>query len=90
MTQEIQTPAFILNEEKLKGSKNKKRYIKEINMLFRLMTKTNLSFVEGHLYFLLREKRERAYLQLLKEIFPLRYEIYLEEKSALLERNKSQ
>ena len=84
MIQEIQTPVFILKEEKLRGSNNK-RYIKEINMLYRLMTKERLSPAEGQVYFLLRNKIEHAYLQLLKEIFPLRYEIYLEEKSALLE-----
>jgi hypothetical protein len=87
MIQEIQTPVFILKEEKLKGSNNM-RYIKEINMLYRLMTKERLSPAEGQVYFLLRNKIEHAYLQLLKEIFPLRYEIYLEEKSALLENKK--
>lgn len=88
MIQEIQTPVFILKEEKLKGNNNK-RYIKEINMLYRLMTKERLSPAEGQVYFLLRNKRENAYFQLLKEIFPLRYEIYLEEKLALLENKKS-
>jgi hypothetical protein len=87
MIQEIQTPVFILKEEKLRGINNK-RYIKEINMLYRLMTKERLSPAEGQVYFLLRNKIEHAYLQLLKEIFPLRYEIYLEEKSALLENKK--
>ena len=87
MIQEIQTPVFIIKEEKLTGSNNK-RYIKEINMLYRLMTKERLSPAEGQVYFLLRNKIEHAYLQLLKEIFPLRYEIYLEEKSALLENKK--
>ncbi|MEN9964556.1 MAG: hypothetical protein RL582_1651 [Bacteroidota bacterium] len=89
MTQVIQTPIFILNEEKKKGHISK-HYIKELQMLFRLMTKGKLSPAEGQVYFLLRNKRESAYLQLLKEIFPLRYEIYLEEKTALLEHKKSQ
>jgi hypothetical protein len=89
MTQEIQTPVFILNEEKKKGHRNM-HYIKELQLLFRLMTKGKLSPAEGQVYFLLRNKLENAYVQLLKEINPFRYEIYLEEKTALLENKKNQ
>ena len=89
MTQAIQTPTFILNEEKKKGQRSK-HYIKELQMLFRLMNKEKLSPAEGQVYFLLRNKREHAYVQLLKEMNPLRYEIYLEEKIALSEFKKRQ
>jgi len=47
------------------------------------MKKDRLSAAEGHVYFLLRNQYEEAYLNLLREMDPIKYQIYLEEQEKL-------
>lgn len=78
----LQSP-YIL--EKIKNTSWKNRdVINKILLLFRLMKKNRLSAAEGHVYFLLRNQYEEAYLNLLREMDPIKYQIYLEEQEKLL------
>jgi hypothetical protein len=57
--------------------------INDMLLLFRLMKKIKLSPAEGHVYFLLRNKYEEEYMNLLREMNPFKYQIYLEEQEKL-------
>ena len=78
----MQTP-YILEKIKDTSWENRK-IINDILLLFRLMKKNRLSAAEGHVYFLLRNQYEEAYLNLLREMDPIKYQIYLEEQEKLL------
>lgn len=78
----LQSP-FIF--ENLKDSSLKNcTSINDMLLLFKLMKKNKLSPAEGHVYFLLRNKYEDAYVNLLREMNPFKYQIYLEEQEKLL------
>ncbi|MCX6293956.1 MAG: hypothetical protein NT127_06650 [Sphingobacteriales bacterium] len=82
LEQAMQSP-YILEEIKKTSWKNRDN-INKILWLFRLMKKNRLSAAEGHVYFLLRNQYEEAYLNLLREMDPIKYQIYLEEQEKLL------
>jgi hypothetical protein len=82
MIEEAIKSPFIL--EKIKRTSWEKRsYIKTLLLLYRLMQKQRLSPAEGQLYFLLRNKYQVEFLSLLKESYPLKYQIFLEEQEKL-------
>ena len=83
MKQEAFQSPFIFENLKDTNFKNCKS-INDMLLLFRLMKKNKLSPAEGHVYFLLRNKYEDAYMNLLREMNPLKYQIYLEEQEKLL------
>lgn len=78
----LQSP-YILEKIKKTSWKNRD-VINKILWLFRLMKKNRLSAAEGHVYFLLRNQYEEAYLNLLREMDPIKHQIYLEEQEKLL------
>lgn len=55
----------------------------DLQTLLTLMQKEKLSQQEGFEYFLLRNKHHDAYLDFLKIINPLAYQIFLEEQEEL-------
>lgn len=55
----------------------------DLQTLLALMQKEKLSQQEGFEYFLLRNKHHDAYLDFLKIINPLAYQIFLEEQEEL-------
>ena len=82
MLQQNITSAFVL--EKIKATSwTKRNYIQELLQLYRMMLRKRMSAAEGQVYFLLRNKYVDEYGQLLKEINPVRYNAYLEEKEQL-------
>jgi hypothetical protein len=83
MKQEAFQSPFIFENLKDTNLKNCTS-INDILLLFRLMKKNKLSPTEGHVYFLLRNKYEEAYMNLLLEMNPLKYQIYIEEQEKLL------
>ena len=83
----LQSP-FIFEKIKDISCENHKS-INDLFLLFRLMKKNKLSPAEGQVYFLLRNKYENAYLNLLQEMNPIKYQIYLEEQEKLLLQNES-
>jgi len=82
LEQAMQSP-YILEKIK-KTSWENRDVINKILLLFRLMKKNRLSAAEGHVYFLLRNQYEEAYLNLLRELDPIKYQIYLEEQEKLM------
>lgn len=83
MIQEALQSPFIL--EKIKGTSwENRKNINDMLLLFRLMKKNKLSPAEGQVYFLLRNQYEEAYVNLLREINPVKYQIYLEEQENLI------
>ena len=83
MLEEAMQSPYILEEIK-KTSWENRDVINKILLLFRLMKKNRLSAAEGHVYFLLRNQYEEAYMNLLRELDPIKYQIYLEEQEKLL------
>ena len=83
MNKEIFHSHFILNKVKTTAWENR-FYINHLTLLLRLMKKSRLSPAEGQHYFLLRNKYETEYLELLKEIDPEKYRVALEERELLL------
>jgi len=81
LEQAMQSP-YIMEKIKITSWENRDT-IKDILWLFRLMKKNRLSAAEGHVYFLLRNKYEEAYMNLLRELDPIKYQIYLEEQEKL-------
>ena len=82
MLEEAMQSPYILEKIK-KTSWENRDVIKKILLLFRLMKKNRLSAAEGHVYFLLRNQYEEAYLNLLREMDPIKYKIYVEELEKL-------
>ncbi len=89
MLQEALTSPFILEQIKITPWENR-RAIHDLLLLYRLMNKQRLSPAEGQLYFLLRNKYEEGYVQLLKENHPLRYQVYLEEQEKMQNQQEEQ
>lgn len=87
MLQEALTSPFILEQIKITTWENRSA-IHDLLLLYRLMNKQRLSPAEGQLYFLLRNKYESAYVQLLKENNPMRYQVYLEEQEKMQHQQK--
>jgi len=83
MKQDTLESPFIFEKIKDISCENHKS-INDLFLLFRLMKKNKLSPAEGQVYFLLRNKYEDAYMNLLQEMNPLKYQIYLEEQEKLL------
>jgi hypothetical protein len=83
MLEEAMQSPYILEEIK-KTSWENRDVINKILLLFRLMKKNRLSAAEGHVYFLLRNQYEEAYMNLLREHDPIKYQIYLEEQEKLM------
>ena len=83
MLQEVMQSSFILEKTKITSWENR-GYIQSLLLLFRLMKKQRLSPAEGQLYFLLRNKHQDEYMSLLKEIDPIKYQVYLEEQQKLV------
>jgi transcriptional regulator of heat shock response len=88
MKQETLQSPSIFENLKDKNFKNCKS-INDMLLLFRLMKKNKLSHAEGHVYFLLRNKYEDAYVNLLREMNPFKYQIYLEEQEKLLQQKET-
>lgn len=82
MIQENQKAMLTFEDVRDKIKFHKKHY-HHVFLMFRMMNKKKLSFIEGHHFFLLRNKYEKAYVQLLRELDPMRYELYLEERAVL-------
>ncbi|MEY4702707.1 MAG: hypothetical protein RIR96_604 [Bacteroidota bacterium] len=80
MAEKINQTSYLLQEM---HSKNESEKIENsyLNLMFRLMNKKKLSPAEGHVFFLLRNKYEDAYRQLLKAINPISYQVYEEERN---------
>jgi hypothetical protein len=87
MLQEARQSTFISNKIKTTSWENR-HTIADMLRLRRLMLKQKLSPAEGQLYFLLRNKYEEVYIQLLKETNPIKYNIYIEEQEKLLYHRK--
>jgi hypothetical protein len=83
MNKELLQSLFILNKVKTTAWENR-TYINKLVLMLRLMKKNRLSPAEGQLFFLLRNKYESEYLELLKEIDPDKYKIVLEERELLM------
>jgi len=82
----MQTP-YIL--EKIKDTSWENRtIINDILLLFRLMKKNRLSAAEGQVYFLLRNKYEEVYMNLLREMDSMKYQIFLEEREKMLHQKE--
>jgi len=79
MIKEALQSVFIVNKIKATSWEDRK-YINHLMLLLRLMKKSKLSAAEGQLYFLLRNKYEEEYLQLLKETAPERYRFFIEDR----------
>ena len=82
LEQAMQSP-YILEKIKITSWENRD-VINKILLLFRLMKKERLSAAEGHVYFLLRNQYVEAYMNLLREHDPIKYQIYLEEQEKLM------
>ena len=83
MNKELLQSLFILNKVRTTAWENR-TYINNLILMLRLMKKDRLSPTEGQLYFLLRNRYEREYLELLREMNPEKYKIALEERELLL------
>ena len=87
MIKEAMQSPFILEKIK-KTSWVNREYINQLFLLYRLMNKKRLSAAEGQLYFILRKKYKDEYVELLKEMSPVKYRNYLEEQERLLNLSK--
>ncbi len=87
MIQDVINSPFILDKIKDTSWENRKS-INDMLLLFRLMKKHKLSPAEGQVYFLLRNKYEDVYLNLLREMDSNRYQIYLQEQEELFHEKK--
>jgi len=85
MIQEALQSYFILSKIKTTKWENR-NYIKELLLLLRLMKKTKLSAAEGQLYFLLRNKYQQDFLQLLKDADPIKYRAFMEEQELAVQQ----
>jgi DNA replication initiation complex subunit (GINS family) len=74
---------FIINKIKTTGWQNR-IYINHILLMLRMMKKSKLSPAEGQLFFLLRNKYENEYLQLLKENDQEKYRAFMEDREVQL------
>ena len=87
MLQEATQSPFIL--EKIKDTSWENRdIINDILLLFRLMKKNRLSAAEGQVYFLLRNKYDEAYMNLLRETDSMKYQMFLEEREKMLHQKE--
>ena len=76
--------------EKINTAKQKNsRYINDLCWLYRIMQKQRLSPMEGQVYFLLRNKYQNEYMDLLKEKDPVKYQVYIEEQKITEAASKS-
>ena len=82
----IQSP-FILEKIKTTSWQNRNS-IKDLLLLFRLMSKQKLSAAEGQLYFVLRNRYQEEYMYLLKETNPIKYRVCLEEQERLIQKDQ--
>jgi hypothetical protein len=85
MIQEAMQSSFILSKIKKTSWKNR-GYINHLLLLFRFMQKQKLSPLEGQHYFLLRNRYQEEYVELLRETNPLKYQVYLEEQEKLVKQ----
>lgn len=88
MLQEIMQSPYILNQIKITKGSNR-QFIEELLLLQRLMIKQKLSPAEGQHYFVLRNRHKDSYLYLLKELYPLQYQVFLEEQEQLQQRQEN-
>ena len=89
MIKEAMQSPFILEKIK-KTSWVNREYINQLFLLYRLMNKKRLSAAEGQLYFILRNKYKDEYVELLKEMSPVKYRNYLEEQERLINLSKEE
>lgn len=86
--EEIQS-LFIINKIKNTAWQNR-IYINHILLMLRMMNKSKLSPAEGQLFFLLRNKYENEYLQLLKENDPEKYRAFIEDREVQLKYKEAE
>jgi hypothetical protein len=89
MLQEAIESPFISKKIKLTSWENRNT-IEDMLRLRRLMLKQKLSPAEGQIYFLLRNKYEEAYVNLLKETNPIKYQVYIEEQEKLISQREAE